>query len=55
MLKKLALGTAVVCALPFLDPSFRKGFKYGWNTQYDMWAEQGIYPMRPFNRKFKNV
>lgn len=54
MLKKLALGTAVVCALPFLSPSFRKGWKIGWNQQIDKNVALGLEPL-PFIKKFKNV
>ena len=53
MLKKLALAVTVVCALPFLSPDFRRGYKIGWNDQYDVHVANG-HEFKYF-RKFKNV
>lgn len=53
MLKKLALGTAVICVTPFLFPDFRRGFKHGWNANIDEAVARGE-DIGPF-RKFKNV
>lgn len=53
MLKKLALGIVIVCTVPFLSPSFRLGYKRGWNQSIDEAHASGT-DTGPFH-KFKNV
>ena len=53
---KYILGTvAVVSLAPFASPSYRQGFKEGWNTELD--RTRLLMPDNPASKlpKFKNV